>query len=162
MSLDSDFLRSDLSSSLPNDELAELADEMRLIWRTLSRGTHLSGSSDQTQRQQFWVLKVLSNGPKRMSDLATYACTSQASITGIIDRLETLGFVERIRPTQDRRVVEVALTEAGRAEKQHAQEHMAHRLAALLEPLDSDETKELLRLFRKMSGNQDKTFTESV
>jgi DNA-binding MarR family transcriptional regulator len=138
--------------SLPAVELAELADEMRTIWRTLSRDAHLTGGADQPQRQQFWVLGVLSKGPQRMSRIAERARTSQASITGIIDRLEALGFVERVRSTQDRRVVEVSLTEAGRVEMQCVHSKVAERLGKLLEPLSAEETQELLRLFHKITS----------
>ena len=137
--------------ALPPDELDELADELRAIWRTLSRGAHLSGSTEQTQRQQFWVLGVLEGAPKRMSDLAEWAHTSQASITGIVDRLEERGLVERIRSDAARRVVHVGLTEAGHAEVRCAKTQTAGRLGKLLEPLDGDERQELLRLFRKMT-----------
>jgi len=141
-----------MPAPLPPGELAELADELRTIWRTLSRGAHLSGGSELPQRQQYWVLGVLSDGPKRMSDLAERARTSQASLTGVVDRLEALGFVERVRSAADRRVVEVALTPAGLAEMHAVQAQVADRLGKLLEPLSAEESYELLRLFRKING----------
>ena len=133
-------------------ELAELADELRAIWRALSRGTHLSGGAEQPQRQQFWLLGMIEAGPRRMSDLAAAARTSQASLTGIVGRLEERGFVERVRSDYDRRVVEVGLTPAGRAEVRQVRADVAARLARLLEPLDSAERAEMLRLFRKMTA----------
>lgn len=140
------------SASVPNKVLADLAEEMRALWRTLSRGTQLSGcSSDQPQRQQYWTLGVLKPGPLRMSELAERACTSQASITGVVDRLEALGFVERSRPAQDRRVVEVALTLAGLAELDRVRSENAERMRALTEALTAEETQDLLRLLRKIT-----------
>jgi DNA-binding MarR family transcriptional regulator len=139
-------------NSLPSAELTELADELRTIWRTLSRGAHLTGSGDQPHRQQFWVLGVLETGPKRMSDLAELARTSQASLTGIVDRLEERGLVERVRNAEDRRVVRVGLTDAGRVEVRCVQAQTAERLQRLLGPLDAEERLELLRLFRKMTA----------
>ncbi|MBN2333747.1 MAG: MarR family transcriptional regulator [Deltaproteobacteria bacterium] len=46
--------------------------------------------------------------------LAERACLSQATMTGIIDRLEKRGLVRRIRCDEDRRRVMVHLTEEGR------------------------------------------------
>ena len=154
MSLDAGSPAGRPSEPLPLDELAELADEMRVIWRTLSRGAHLSGGADQPQRQQFWVLGVLSRGPQRMHELAERAHTSQASLTGIVDRLEALGFVERTRSDTDRRVVEVSLTPAGLAEMHVVHAQIADRLRKLLEPLTAEETQEMLRLFRKVTKGE--------
>jgi len=98
------------------------------------------------------VLGALESGPRRMSDLAQIARTSQASLTGIVGRLEERGFVVRVRSEQDRRVVDVELTEAGHAEARRVNVDIASRLGPLLEPLDPDERIELLRLFRKMTS----------
>lgn len=38
----------------------------------------------------------------------------QPTVTGVVDRLEKIGLVERTRDTQDRRVVHVTLTAAGK------------------------------------------------
>jgi len=137
---------------LPEDELAELAEELRTVWRALTRGAHLAGGTELPQRQQYWVLGVLADGPKRMSDIADWAQTSQASVTGIVDRLEERGFVERVRSDADRRVVRVGLTEAGRAELGCTRQQKADRLRSLLAPLDAEERQHLLHLFRKMTA----------
>lgn len=136
---------------LPPAELLALADEMRVSWRSLSRCTHVGGGNDLYQRQQFWVLGALRSGPKRMSELAELARTSQASLTGVVDRLEGLGFVERRRSDEDRRVVQVAITPIGLAEKERVQAVVAERLSELLAPLTPAESAELLRLFRKIN-----------
>jgi len=142
------------ASELPSAELTEMADELRTFWRTLSRGVHLSGGADQFQRQQSWVLSTLVGGPRRMCELAESARTSQASLTGIVDRLEALGLVERIRSAEDRRVVEVALTTAGLAESANVREQVAERLRALIEPLSAEEARELRRLLGKMTQSE--------
>jgi DNA-binding MarR family transcriptional regulator len=60
------------------------------------------------------ALSVLSEFQKpSMSSLATACKVSTAAVTGIIDRMERLGLVERYRPPEDRRAVYVRLTEAG-------------------------------------------------
>ena len=60
------------------------------------------------------VLMLLkSNGPLPMSRLADLLDVSVASATGIVDRMEKRGIVERRHSDTDRRIVEVHLTEAG-------------------------------------------------
>lgn len=60
------------------------------------------------------VLMLLrSNGPLPMSHLADLLDVSVASATGIIDRMEKRGVVERRHSETDRRVVEIHLTKRG-------------------------------------------------
>jgi DNA-binding MarR family transcriptional regulator len=60
------------------------------------------------------VLTVLdTDGPLPMRALAESLDVSQASATGIVDRMEQRGIVERQRDEADRRVVRVALTDEG-------------------------------------------------
>ncbi|MDL2335458.1 MAG: MarR family transcriptional regulator [Chloroflexota bacterium] len=62
------------------------------------------------------VLMLLrSNGPLPMSRLADLLDVSVASATGIIDRMEKRGVVERQHSESDRRVVEIHLTRRGNA-----------------------------------------------
>jgi len=62
------------------------------------------------------VLTVLeTDGPLSMTRLADALDVSVASATGIVDRMETRGLVERLRAPEDRRVVLVGATDAGRA-----------------------------------------------
>jgi DNA-binding MarR family transcriptional regulator len=50
-----------------------------------------------------------------LSELATRSFFDGPTMTGIVDRLEHGGLVERRRDSQDRRVISVYLTDAGRA-----------------------------------------------
>lgn len=54
------------------------------------------------------------DGPLPMRSLAEAMDVSQASATGIVDRMEQRGLVERRRDETDRRVVLVAVTDGGR------------------------------------------------
>ena len=62
---------------------------------------------------QQMVLGLLSE-PKPMGELAQYMHCDSSNITGIVDRLEERGLVERQAAEGDRRVRLVALTDAGR------------------------------------------------
>ncbi len=132
-------------------DLADLAHELRHLWHTLVSGMTHTGRLEGLQRQQFWVLGALSHGPRRMGDLAECANTTQPSITGIVDRLEERGLVERRRSPEDRRVVEVVLTPEGSVEMRRAYETMLDTLESALEPLDEADRCEFLRLLRTLN-----------
>ncbi|WP_370645213.1 MarR family winged helix-turn-helix transcriptional regulator [Corallococcus sp. EGB] len=62
---------------------------------------------------QAHVLKQLGEGPLAMSTLAHYLSCDASNVTGLVDRLEARGLVERKSSEQDRRVKMLVLTEAG-------------------------------------------------
>jgi DNA-binding MarR family transcriptional regulator len=103
-------------------------------------------SSGRLSLVNLHVLMHLSHeGPVPMSAIAEALGVSGASTTGIIDRMEERGLVERGRDESDRRVVKVALTEAGRQLMLGLATERRERLATLLEALDDDDLAALLR-----------------
>ena len=59
------------------------------------------------------LLALSENGPMPPSQIAKYIMVNSSTVTGIIDRLELKGLVERSRISPDRRVITIALTEKG-------------------------------------------------
>jgi MarR family transcriptional regulator, organic hydroperoxide resistance regulator len=62
---------------------------------------------------QAHVLRTLGYGPQPMSVLAGYLSCDASNVTGLVDRLEARGLVERRGAEHDRRVKLLCLTEAG-------------------------------------------------
>lgn len=92
------------------------------------------------------VLTLLDEeGPLPMRALADSLDVSRASTTGIVDRMEQRGLVERNRDEDDRRIVRVALTEAGRQLITGMATERRGRLSSLLDELTNDELDALLR-----------------
>jgi len=56
---------------------------------------------------------VQRSGEMTMSHLADVLNVSLSSATGLVDRIAERGYVERIRPPEDRRVVRIRLTDEG-------------------------------------------------
>lgn len=91
------------------------------------------------------VLTVLeSDGPTTMRGLAEALDVSQASATGIIDRMRQRDLVERTRDLDDRRVVRVSLTETGRRLIDGVGAERRGRLGVLLERLTDEELEGFL------------------
>lgn len=101
---------------------------------------------------QYNILRILrgEGKPLPILEIASRTITVVPGITGLIDRLEQAGFVNRLRCEKDRRVIYVALTD-----------HSLTALAALDEPLlvlhhelfghlSQNELKELIRLLEKV------------
>lgn len=142
------IIREASTGAIPVEELSALAIEMRRLWHRIARDE----AQPHADRQLYWVLSALECGPRRMSDLAEHAQTSQASLTGIVDRLEERGLMQRTRSDSDRRVVEASLTEAGRAELFRSRTVFIGRLEGVLSPLDAEERMAFLALLRKVTA----------
>ncbi len=92
------------------------------------------------------VLMLLAEeGPLPMRALADTLDVSQASATGIVDRMEQRGLVERRRDDEDRRVIRVALTGAGRELIAGIATERRSRLAMVLEDLTDEELAGFVR-----------------
>src|SRR4051812_17257944 len=85
------------------------------------------------------LARLEDEGPRRLTSLAIDEGVAQPSMTQLIQRLERQGFVERKRDTDDRRVVWVGITEAGRRLLAQRRSARAAELAGLLATLPPDE-----------------------
>jgi DNA-binding MarR family transcriptional regulator len=97
------------------------------------------------------VLFVLSGeGPLPMNRLAELLDVSQASATGIVDRMEQRGLVTRERDEEDRRVVRVVLSAQGEGLIAGIAAERRDKLARLLDTLAEDDAAALLQGLRAM------------
>ena len=86
------------------------------------------------------VLSMLDHhGELTMSHLADLLGVSMSNATGLIDRMEERGFVERARDREDRRVVLVRLAEGGRQQLNDVQILREELMEKILARLDSDQ-----------------------
>ena len=103
------------------------------------------------------VLAVLDiDGPLPMRGLAETLDVSQASATGIVDRMEQRGLVARHRDDDDRRVVRVALTDEGRSLIAGLATERREHLAMMLDHLADDELEGFLRGARALHRARDR------
>ena len=87
-----------------------------------------------------------------MGKLAEALDVSVASATGIIDRMEQRGLVERGQQADDRRVVLVRATPAGLAVFSDLEEQRRAGITRILERLTDDELAAFLKGLRAMSA----------
>src|ERR1700730_6471851 len=97
------------------------SDQLQIRFARLFRNHGLTPS-------QYNVLRILrgEGKPLPILEIASRTITIVPGITGLIDRLEQAGFVNRLRCEKDRRVIYVALTDNG-----------ITTLAALDEPINA-------------------------
>jgi DNA-binding MarR family transcriptional regulator len=96
-------------------------------------------------RTEVEVLAVLGEGPRRITELAELEGLAQPTMTVLVRRLETRGWVSRTGHPDDGRVVLVAITERGR---KAVEAFRAEFLAALRSDLEGLSARELVALSR--------------
>jgi DNA-binding MarR family transcriptional regulator len=109
------------------------------------------------------VLSLLeADGPLSMTHLAEALDVSVASVTGIVDRLEQRGFVERRRGQDDRRVIVVHRTAAGEAVFSDLAAHRRDRLTRLLAEFSDEELAATLVFMRAIRRTRNAVVPEPV
>ena len=95
---------------------------------------------------QFYVLKTLieQGGRCPIGQIATLHSLTNATMTGLVKRLEAMHLVERSVNDEDRRSVDVTLTAEGRARFTGVQDDLTDQLRALLSLIPDDERTRLL------------------
>ncbi|HEX2863760.1 MAG TPA: MarR family transcriptional regulator [Deinococcales bacterium] len=90
---------------------------------------------------QYMALRDLLKGPSTASALAAKQGVTTANLTGVIDRLEAAGLVERgrhVAPNGDRRAVTLSLTRKGEVLALEARGTLRGTVQELLSPLSED------------------------
>lgn len=102
---------------------------------------------------QFFLLAYLSSEEYlTMSDIAKKMGHSTAAATGLVDRLEKLGYVERVHAAEDRRKIMVRITSQGVELVSRMRAEIATDLADILSSMDEDEAEAVEHTKRAIHG----------
>ena len=123
--------------------------------RKLVRAVYLDSQKMSRQfgltGQQSLVLRLLlNNGSMSSADLSRLMYVTPSNITGIIDRLERKGLVERIRKEGDRRVALITLTDVGKALSGKVPDPIEKRLINQLIDLDKEHVQSISKAMHQM------------
>ena len=103
---------------------------------------------------QLSVLKLLHEiGDLSLGTLAKEIRAHNATVTGIVDRMEAAGLVERTRSEDDRRVWLIRLTAQGRKVAERAKVSPWDQQRAALAALPVADQEKLTAILRKVAGN---------
>jgi DNA-binding MarR family transcriptional regulator len=156
-------LQHELKKKRPFESLEQEAalNIVRTSDRLQIRGARLLREYGLKSPSQYNVLRILrgEGTPLPILEIASRTVTVVPGITGLIDRLEKAGFVNRVRCERDRRVIYVALTDHGTRILAELDEPIVAMNRKLLGHLSQAELKELIRLLEKvrepLSGDAD-------
>jgi DNA-binding MarR family transcriptional regulator len=126
------------------DEVALRDALVQMSFAVMGRLTQLAAEEGMSL-SQLRVLGVLRDRRPRMADLASGLGLDRSSVTGLIDRAERRGLVERVAEEGDGRVVRVSLTEEGQRSAERMTARMSELLSDVLAPLSPETRTSLLQ-----------------
>lgn len=146
---------------------AEPCKDALKLWVVLSRcyNSFAQAESARTKHEeltppQFGVLEALAHlGPMKMCDLGGKLLMSGANLTGVVDRLESKGLVQRAMPAGDRRMYIIHLTEAGGKLISKIFSRHARVIEELTNSLTATEKRQLTSLLKKLGKSTNSSLT---
>jgi DNA-binding MarR family transcriptional regulator len=118
----------------PRARIASGIHDMIAGFRCAGTGRLVKAGVSMTHMHVMWLLQH--HGDLPMSRMAELLDVSDSSATGIVDRMEERGLVERLRVPDDRRVVLVRIAALGTEALEEIEAVKQDRLQALLGHLD--------------------------
>ena len=95
--------------------IAKIMDDIRRLFQVVNEQSKKAQQETGLTGPQLWAIKIIGElSPVRVSDLAAKMYLHAATVVGILNRLELQGLIKRMRTSEDRRVVKIELTDAGK------------------------------------------------
>jgi DNA-binding MarR family transcriptional regulator len=138
--------------TLIRKDAGRLADFIMFTQRSFLLNLSQELNKGNVSFAQFFLLGYLANENfLTMTDISKKMGHSTAAATGLVDRLEKLGYVQRLHATEDRRKVMVQITRKGIDLVDRMREDITGSLVDLMSDLDKDEQAALLTSYGKLS-----------
>ena len=132
-------------------DTGELADILLYLQRCFLTNLSRELAPGNVSFPQFFLLGALCQGEAlTMSQIAARMRHTTAAATGLVDRLEKIGYVERSHSLDDRRKVLVTITARGMALVVRIKEDMIHNLNETMTHLTASEQRAWLQVYRKI------------
>ncbi|WP_202965860.1 MarR family winged helix-turn-helix transcriptional regulator [Agreia bicolorata] len=125
------------------DELVDALAQTAFV--TMGALTRLASDNDLSLTQ-LRVLAILRDRRLRMTDLVAYLGLEKSTLTGLVARAEARGLVVRVANPDDRRVVDVTLTDEGHVMAARLTKDLAGYLDPLVSSLKNGEQRALREL----------------
>ena len=129
----------------PPDLVKEIIYQIRRLIQAKELYTKELNKKYQVSASQLnCLLALYENGPLPPSQIARYIMVKSSTVTGIIDRLEQKGLVNRTRTSPDRRVITVELTESGKTLAENAPPPIQQKVLEGLRSLPHGEIEKIV------------------
>jgi len=140
------------SIEAPPDLVKEIVYQIRRLIQARELYTkELNKNYSVTAAQLNCLLALHEEGSLSPSRIAKIIMVKSSTVTGIIDRLEQKGLVERLRNSPDRRVVTIQLTGAGKKMAKNAPPPIQQKILDGLTSLRESEIKRIVKSLKMIT-----------
>jgi DNA-binding MarR family transcriptional regulator len=130
-------------------DAGRLADFIMFTQRSFLLNLSKELNKGNVSYAQFFLLGYLANESfLTMTDISKKMGHSTAAATGLVDRLEKLGYVERLHASEDRRKVMVQITPKG----VELVNRMREEIVGMMDGLDKNDQESLINSYGKLSA----------
>jgi len=133
--------------------ISEIMQSLRRIFKAIQDYSYEVSDKFGVTGPQLWALKTISkNESFPLGELSKKMYLHPSTITGLIDRLEKKGYVERDRDKKDRRIVKILLTPKGKGLVKRAPNPIQGRMIYGLRKLNKEELNFIYDSVQKLVG----------
>ncbi len=131
--------------------ISEIMQSLRRIFKAIQDYYYEVSDKFGITGPQLWGLKTISkNESLPLGELSKKMYLHPSTITGLIDRLEKKGYVERDRDQRDRRVVKILLTPKGKGLVKRAPNPIQGKMIYGLRKLNKEELHSIYDSVRRL------------
>ena len=128
-----------------------IISDIKEVMRSIRKNIGCRFNSFNLTGPQGMIMGILSHsdsGKMKISDLSKKMGLSNSTVSGIIDRLEKQGLVERKRSDEDRRVVYVNVTEKFKKNFEDNFKNIQYEIEEIIKKTPSQDIQDILRGLR--------------
>jgi DNA-binding MarR family transcriptional regulator len=142
------------------NEAEELLADIRTLWRDLFRNPFDQAKESGLTGPQVTVMACLvTRGPMTLTELSRILSMSHSTASGIVDRLQQRGLLQRRDDAADRRRTAIAVTDSVTQYVRHLEAGPAGRLVAVLQKATPEQRRVIAKgvktLRRLLDGSID-------
>ncbi|MBO1512217.1 MarR family transcriptional regulator [Metabacillus sp. BG109] len=128
----------------------EMEALMRHVYKKLRQEMNQVYDKEMS-RNEFFILKTLyEQGSKKSSDLSKMLNVSASHITAVTDSLIEKSWIQRVRSVQDRRIVDLHLTEEGKNTLELFEKKKTDFLLQKFNDFSDQDMENFITLFNKL------------
>jgi len=135
----------------------EFIEEFRRVLRIFDQELYLQNHASCCEgislSQCLTLMEIERNREISVSDLASRLSLDKSTVSRTVDGLVTINLVNRVTPSENRRLALINLTDSGSQVCAAINTSNNSYVNRILKDFTMDERKEFLRLFRKMADN---------
>lgn len=104
---------------------------------------------------EYKIMYLIHDNIRPMKYISDKLSLAKGWVTDIIDALENKGMVERVRSSEDRRIINIKITEEGNKKYIEIQSIIKNIIKSSIAGLDSEEIVSVIRILNKIDKSMD-------